>query len=250
MMDKVTALHARSASLQRDLGATLSDVATEALLAGADAGNSERGALLTAATMDLTDWKRMVEERHLDASHHRARAPGSATGGGDPRRTWRGNPTATGSPICFGFAATRTNIRRRATRWNPSSRRSPRRNDATNAGTMGKPTPLTGRDRTRCSRRCRAGRRAQTTRAERAKGAFRRVRRASLPGVTVQRWPSVHAAIGPSARGARKGGEEMRKRGGRRGGRTRRRCGSRGGGGDGDEDVQSMTGERFVSAWL
>ena len=85
MMDEVTALHARSASLQRDLGATLSDVATEALLAGADAGNSERGALLAAATMDLVDWKRMVDDAILTRVTTAHVGPGPVAGGGRPK---------------------------------------------------------------------------------------------------------------------------------------------------------------------
>lgn len=60
-MRNVAALHARSASVQRDMSGVLNDIATDALLSGASSGNSERGALLAAASMDLTDWKRMVD---------------------------------------------------------------------------------------------------------------------------------------------------------------------------------------------
>ena len=60
-MRNVAALHARSASVQREMSGVLNDIATDALLSGASSGNSERGALLAAASMDLTDWKRMVD---------------------------------------------------------------------------------------------------------------------------------------------------------------------------------------------
>jgi serine/threonine protein kinase len=60
-MQHVSALHARSATVQREMSGVLNDIATDALLSGATSGNSERGALLAAASMDLTDWKRMVD---------------------------------------------------------------------------------------------------------------------------------------------------------------------------------------------
>ena len=60
-MRNVAALHARSASVQREMSGVINDIATDALLSGASSGNSERGALLAAASMDLTDWKRMVD---------------------------------------------------------------------------------------------------------------------------------------------------------------------------------------------
>jgi hypothetical protein len=60
-MRQTVALHARSASCQTEMGTMLSNVATEALLNGSSGGNSERGALLAAASMDLTDWQRRVD---------------------------------------------------------------------------------------------------------------------------------------------------------------------------------------------
>ena len=59
VMRKVCALHARAASLQTDLGTTLSAVATGALLEGL---HGERGALLAAVNMDLRDWQRKVDD--------------------------------------------------------------------------------------------------------------------------------------------------------------------------------------------
>ena len=59
-------LHFNSASFDKDLGSVLSDVADDALLNGAaGGGNAERGALLAAASMDLTDWKRLVDGKIL-----------------------------------------------------------------------------------------------------------------------------------------------------------------------------------------
>ena len=63
-MRELVALHARSASMQTEMGTFLSNVATDALLGGgggAGTGNSERGALLAAASMDLTDWQGLVD---------------------------------------------------------------------------------------------------------------------------------------------------------------------------------------------
>ena len=62
-MRQTVALHARSASCQTEMGILLNNVATEALLGGSSGGNSERGALLAAASMDLTDWQRLVDPR-------------------------------------------------------------------------------------------------------------------------------------------------------------------------------------------
>ena len=87
-MEEATKLHARSASLQRDLGSMLADVSTEALLSRNDGGNAERGALLAAAGMELTDWKRAMDDRILTritaahvttgVEHHRPDAAASA----------------------------------------------------------------------------------------------------------------------------------------------------------------------------
>jgi hypothetical protein len=90
-MEEATKLHARSASLQRDLGSMLADVSTEALLSRNDGGNAERGALLAAAGMELTDWKRAMDDRiltritaaHVTApEHHRPDAAASANAAG------------------------------------------------------------------------------------------------------------------------------------------------------------------------
>lgn len=64
-LTRVQLLHQRSSSFDKDVGSVLSDVADDALLNGMTSGNSERGALLAAASMDLTDWKRLVDEKLL-----------------------------------------------------------------------------------------------------------------------------------------------------------------------------------------
>ena len=65
-LTRAVALHFASASFDRDLGSVLGAVADDALLDGAaGGGNAERGALLAAASMDLTDWKRLVDGKIL-----------------------------------------------------------------------------------------------------------------------------------------------------------------------------------------
>ena len=58
-------LHQRSASFDKDVGRVLSDLSDDALLNAVAGGNTERGALLAAASMDLTDWKRLVDAKLL-----------------------------------------------------------------------------------------------------------------------------------------------------------------------------------------
>ena len=108
-MRNVAALHARSASVQRDMSGVLNDIATDALLSGASSGNSERGALLAAASMDLTDWKRMVDPGIRDriTKHLVKESPVVAAGKTpppeteeNPRLTSGASPTATGSRTC------------------------------------------------------------------------------------------------------------------------------------------------------
>ena len=219
MMDKVTALHARSASLQRDLGATLSDVATEALLAGADAGNSERGALLTAATMDLTDWKRMVDDAILTRVTTAHVHPGSATGGGRPKTDVGRKPYGDGFADLLRFCRnayehppTGDEVEPIVATLAAAERRDERGDDGETDTTDGArsyallpPGVVPGGAHRRLARRER-------------RALFAAYVAHLFPGLPLAVY-EVHAAIGPDvARGARKGGEEMRKRGGRRGG--------------------------------
>ena len=63
---RAVALHFNSASFATDVGSVLSAAADDALINGAaGGGNAERGALLAAASMDLTDWKRLVDAKLL-----------------------------------------------------------------------------------------------------------------------------------------------------------------------------------------
>jgi hypothetical protein len=65
-LSSAVALHRNSASFDKDLGSVLGSVADDALVNGAaGGGNAERGALLAAASMDLTDWKRLVDGKIL-----------------------------------------------------------------------------------------------------------------------------------------------------------------------------------------
>jgi len=65
-LSSAVTLHRNSASFDKDLGSVLGSVADDALLNGAaGGGNAERGALLAAASMDLTDWKRLVDGKIL-----------------------------------------------------------------------------------------------------------------------------------------------------------------------------------------
>jgi len=65
-LSAAVALHRNSASFDKDLGSVLGSVADDALMNGAaGGGNAERGALLAAASMDLTDWKRLVDAKIL-----------------------------------------------------------------------------------------------------------------------------------------------------------------------------------------
>jgi len=56
-LDKLSALHANSAKMQTSLTSVLQSVNTKALLGG----DSERGALLAAVSMDLQDWQSQME---------------------------------------------------------------------------------------------------------------------------------------------------------------------------------------------
>lgn len=98
-MRHLVALHSRSASCQTEMGTTLSNVATDALLSGGSGGNSERGALLAAASMDLTDWQRLVDKtivtritKHLvhEGARKGKKSSGNGGGGGEGDSGGRG----------------------------------------------------------------------------------------------------------------------------------------------------------------
>ena len=89
-LTRAVALHFNSASFDKDLGSVLSAVADDALLDdAAGGGNAERGALLAAASMDLTDWKRLVDGKILRRVTHKfARdSRGVGEGGGNVGKT-------------------------------------------------------------------------------------------------------------------------------------------------------------------